>query len=143
MTPRTRPAHLPLTALLAILWFGLWAVEYVLVRYDHMGTLAGLPEGWGLWFDALPVWTGAVLAVGIWGGLLGAIMMLARDRGAVLILAFAFLAMLVVAVWSVLSPAGPRPLPGFDPWLVLVAQVVVPALFWFYARSMKQAGALA
>lgn len=143
MIPRSNPAHLPLVALIAILWFGLWAVEYVLVRYDHMGDLAGLPAGWGAWFDALPVWVGAVQAAGIWLGLLGAILMMARERGAVLLLAFAFLATAVFALWAMLAaPAGLRPLLTFDPRLVLAVQVLLPALFWFYARAMKKAGAL-
>lgn len=143
MIPRSRPAHLPVVALLAILWFGLWAVEYVLVRYDHMGNLAGLPDGWGAWFDAVPTWPGAVLAAGIWLGLLGAILMMARERGAVLLLAFAFLANLGFAIWVLLaSPIGLRPLLNFDPRAVLAAQVLIPALFWLYARGQKQSGAL-
>lgn len=143
MTPRSRPAHLPLVALLAILWFGLWALEYVLVRYDHMGNLAGLSDGWGAWFDAVPAWPGAVLAAGIWLGLLGAFLLIARERGAVLLLAFAFLASLGFAIWAVAaSPIGLRPLLAFDPRVVLAAQVLVPAVFWLYARSLKKSGAL-
>lgn len=142
MTPtESRPFHMTLMSLAALVWYVAVALDYVAARYDRVANLPGLPEGMGLGYEVMPLWAAVATGVAVWLGLFGAILMLLRDRMAVLSFAFTFIAALVSVVWVLqFSAEGPREWLGMTPVQVMAAQVLVPFVLWVYTRSLKQRG---
>src|SRR5688572_30934434 len=94
--PVPAPKHLWVVGILSLLWNGFGAYDYTM---SHVGGLAyfesmGLDAAAFAWFEALPAWSVAAWAIGVWVSLLATILLLARSRHAVT----AFLVSLVGAV---------------------------------------------
>lgn len=138
-----RPWHLTPLAMLAVLWHLAAAVDYTMVRLAYAPYLQQFPAEWVDWFAGVPLWAGAAWALAVWLGLLGAVLLLMRERGAVLCLAGAALAMVVANLWF-LALASPRlpELTGPGGLWVMLAASAVPVLFWLYARWLKRGGRL-
>ena len=142
MTPtQTRPFHLTLMSLAALLWYVALALDYVAARYSRVAEMPALPEGMGLGYEAMPLWAAIATGAAVWLGLFAAILLLLRDRMSVLCFAFSFIAAVVAMFWVVqFSAEGPREWLGIAPLHMVAAQVLVPFLLWLYARSLKQRG---
>ncbi len=145
MTPDTpRSPLLVLMSLMALVWYVALALDYLAARYDVIATWPLMPEGFGAAYEVMPLWAAVASGIAVWLGLFASILLLLRDRMAVLSFAFTFLAAAVVALWLLLmSEAGPQPFMGIDPMQMLAAQLLVPLVLWVYARSLKQRRALA
>lgn len=142
---RHRGALMTGFAVVGCLWFGLHAIEYVAARYAPLGALIALPDNYGLTslLDAVPGWASAAIGGTVWLGLLGSILLLLRDRAAVLVLAVTFLASLVALAWGVMAVAdGLTTLGGVDVVQFTGALAAVALGCWLYARVAKRAGSL-
>ena len=142
MTPtESRPFHMTLMSLAALLWYVALALDYLAARYDRLAELPAMPEGMGLGYEVMPLWAAVATGAAVWLGLFAAILLLLRDRMAVLSFAFTFIAAIVAVVWVVqFSAEGPREWLGMTPMQMVGAQVLVPFVLWVYARSLKQRG---
>lgn len=142
-TPVPRPWHLWPVGLAALAVHGAAALHYLAVRLGLVGLLAGLPAGHAGWLAAQPLWVGIAWAVAVWGGLVGAILLLTREDGAAIAFALAFIGLGAAAVHLTLfatPPAAEVLGPDGDAWLGGAAAAVF--LFWLYARAQKVAGVL-
>jgi hypothetical protein len=143
VTPAKTPVHLWVLGILSLLWNAFGCYDYVMA---HTGGLAyfenaGLDAEAFAWFQAMPAWTTAAWAIGVWVSLLGSVLLLARSRYA----APAFLVSLIGALASFgyrLSSERPASLDGtaaiVEP---LVISIVIVAQ-WYYAKRMTDAGVL-
>ncbi len=137
------PKHLWIVGILSLLWNGFGGYDYVMT---HMGgseyfESMGLDGEAYAWFQALPGWSIAAWAVGVWVSVLGAILLLMRSKHA----ATAFLVSLVGALVSFgyqFSSERPASLDGgtamIMPFVILIAIVAQ----WYYARRQAAAGVL-
>lgn len=85
------PAHLWIVGVLATVWNAGGAFDYLMTQTGNEAYLAQFSAEERAWFDSFPAWVDAFWALGVWGGLLGSLLLLARRRFAVT----AFLASLV------------------------------------------------
>src|SRR3712207_6523215 len=102
------PWHLWLVGVVALLWNGYGAYDYLMTTTGGEAYLrkAGAGMGWDAGkidafvshYNALPAWMTAAWAIGVWGGVLGAILLLVRRRWAV----WAFAASLLGAIAGVI-----------------------------------------
>ena len=141
------PLHLWIVGALALLWNGFGAYDYVMTRMRNTDYLAGMmptvdPNAMLAWVDAFPAWASAGWALGVWGGLAGSILLLMRNRWAVLAFAVSQIGALLGLGYQIL--AAP-PLAGAEgamnaimPYVIIL---VALALF-LYARAMKAKGVL-
>lgn len=99
--PRRTPWHLWLVGALAVLKNGLGCLDYVMAQTQGDAWLANMePTRTQLdWFHALPAWYDAAWAVGVWGGLLGGFLLLARRKWARLAFVLSFLGWAAGAVY--------------------------------------------
>lgn len=148
MVPATAaPKGLYVVGVLALLWNGFGAYDYLMTRMRNMDYLAGMmpnadPNAVLAWVDAFPIWAQFGWGLGVWGGLLGAILLLVRSRWAVPVLAASLVgAVLGLGYQIVAAP----PLAGMDgamnklmPFVIIL---VALALF-LYARAMRARGVL-
>ena len=142
--PQTRPRGIVVTlfGVTGTLVFAFLAVEYLVAR---LPALAVLPGPWGLagFFAQIPGWVGLLVTLTIWLGLLGGILLLLREKAAVLIYSLTLISSAALLIWAVLALADGhflidtvRPLPFAGSLLALNFGL------WLYARTAKRSGTL-
>lgn len=141
------PKSLYVVGALALLWNGFGSYDYLMTRMRNTDYLAAMmptvdPQATLAWVDAFPVWAQFGWGLGVWGGLLGAVLLLMRHRWAVP----AFAASLVGAVLGLgYQIAAAPPLPGaegamFDAMPFVI--IAIAAALFVYARAMRARGVL-
>jgi hypothetical protein len=138
------PAHLWIVGILALLWNCFGAYDYTMTRLHNLdylkGTMPGVDPNVALdWVESMPMYAQAGWGLGVWFGLLGAVLLLIRSRWAV----WSFGISLVGAVLSLgyqllLAPPIPgateSPLAKVIPILV----IVIAAALFLYARAQEK-----
>lgn len=122
------------------LWNLLWATDYILTKMENPTYIANIPADAWAYLQSLPLWVMGLLAIAVWSGLCGWLMMLLRKRLAVKLFTVSFFALL--ANFAYLIPTGGWALQG-TAGQVFLGVVAVFALFgvWF-SRNMRAKGIL-
>jgi hypothetical protein len=141
------PVHLWIVGVLALLWNAIGCYDYLMTRLRNTDYLNSMmptvdPNAVLAWVDDFPLYAQFGWGLGVWGGLLGAILLLARSRWAVLVLGLSLLgAVLGLGYQALVAP----PMPGMEgglgtamPYLIIG---IALALF-LYARAMRAKGVL-
>lgn len=149
MTMQKAPTHLWIVGILALVWNGFGALDYTMSQTRNAGWIEAMMPGvdpqivWD-WMETAPAYMDILWALGVWFGLVGSILLLARKALAVP----AFAVSLVGAIGGFLTGllgAGNRPEElggsGFDAIMFLVVVIAVALLV--YARKQKANGVLA
>ncbi len=141
------PMHLWIVGVLSTLWSAFGCYDYLMTRMRDTDYLAGMmptvdPNAMLAWVDAFPIWAQFGWGLGVWGGLLGSLLLLARSRWAV----WAFGLSLIGAILGLgYQIVGAPPLPGAEgPMMEVIPYVIIliaVALF-LYARTMEKRGVL-
>lgn len=141
------PAHLWIVGILSLLWNCFGCYDYLMTRMHNMDYIAasmpGVDPNTALaWVEGMPIYAQIGWGLGVWGGLLGAILLLMRSRYAVWAFAASMLGIVLGIGYQLV--AAP-PLPGADSGIYKVMPYVIIAvglfLLW-YAWSMQKKGAL-
>lgn len=110
------PAHLWVVGVLALLWNAFGAYDYMMTRMRNTDYFASMMPGVDpgavlAWIDAFPIYAQFGWGLGVWGGVLGAVLLLARSRYAVW--AFA-LSLVGIALSLGYQMFRAPPMPGAD-----------------------------
>ncbi|MEO6040354.1 MAG: hypothetical protein ABIP41_00455 [Croceibacterium sp.] len=143
MQPAKAPWHLWAVGAVSLLWNCYGGYDYVMSETGNLAYFKSMGMGAEelAWIKALPAWSVACWAIGVWGSVLGSILLLLRSRFA----APAFLVSLVGALISFayqFSAARPASMQGT---MAAVAPLVISIAIvaqWYYARRMAAAGVL-
>ena len=142
------PAHVWIVGILSLLWGCFGAYDYTMTRMrntDYIkSAMPGVDPNAALaWVDSMPMYAQIGWGLGVWAGLLGAILLLMRSRWAVWSLALSFVgAVLGLGYQIALAP----PLPGAHesamtnaiPYVVIAVALALA----LYARAMEKRGVL-
>ena len=134
------PWHLWLVGVLALLWNGYGGYDYVMTQTNNAAYLANYTEAQRAYFDSFPMWMEAVWAIGVWGGVLGSILLLLRSKWAFHALLASLIAFAVSVVYG--QTSGGNEVMGsmgliFSGVIVLIGLALV-----MYARAMTKRGVL-
>jgi hypothetical protein len=118
------PAHLWIVGIIALLWNAFGCFQYLMTTLRNPGFMARIPADELAYVDSLPAWVTGCWALGVWGGLAGAILLLMRNRYSV----WAFGVSLFGAVFGLgyqmfvaTMPASMRAgSMAFVPWLIIL-----------------------
>lgn len=136
------PAHLWIVGILALLWNGFACYDYLMTNLHNQAYLAQTPADQMAYWQGLPSWLTAFWALGVWGGLLGAVMLLMRSRYAVHAFAVSLLGVIVNFGYMMAATTMPASMTEgameVVPWVIFIAALF---LLWYSAR-MDKAGAL-
>jgi hypothetical protein len=138
-SPSRRPWHLWVLGILGILWSALGAFDYLMTVTRNPAYMGQFPQAFQDYFYGLSWWYYAIWAVGIAGGLLGCIALLARSRWAVPLLALALLNTLFSLTCGFLDPAAPR-IEGME--IIAAAITASSVLLFVYALVQRRRGVL-
>ncbi|MCC6305616.1 MAG: hypothetical protein IT545_10530 [Rhodobacteraceae bacterium] len=141
--PVARPWHLWPVALAGLAVYAALATDYLLVRFGFETAAALVLAGADAELAAQPLGLALAWGVAVWGGLIGAAMLIAREDGAAVALAFALIGTLVMLGHALAGLAAPPTLEAVraaGTGLALLAAFAL--LLWLYARVQKQRGVL-
>ena len=133
------PWHLWLVGVIAVLFNGIGAFDYVMSMAQGASYMAsaGMTPAQIAHHEQMPVWMVAVWTIGVWGAMLGSVLILLRNRLAFPVFAVSLAAFLINLVYTyVLTDGGEimgRPM--------VVASVVITALllvFMWYSSLMTK-----
>ena len=138
------PLHLWIIGALALVWNGFGATDYTMTRLRNTDYLATMmhgvdPNATLAYIDSLPLLAGIGWGFGVWGALVGTLLLLARRRHAVI----AYLASLVGAVvsFSIQLTRDNTPEGMDDPVIPIVITTIALGLL-LYASAMRKRGVL-
>ena len=137
---RTAPWHFWVVGILALLWNAMGAWDYyasnmALPAYVEMMT----PEQIAF-FDAMPAWATGTWAIAVWGGLIGAVMLLARSALAAPIFLISFAAMILTTIQNFLLsdiPMSDIMPPGAAIFSVVIFLVALFLVQYTYRQKRK------
>lgn len=137
------PWHVWLVGVIALLFNSIGAFDFVMSMTQgsvYMAKAGMTPEQIAH-YQAMPGWMIAVWAIGVWGAMLGSLLILLRNKLAFPVFAVSLAAFLVSLVYTYGMTDGGEAMGG----QMLIASAVITALllfFLFYSRLMAKRGVL-
>ena len=146
-TQARTPVHLWIVGAVALLWNCFGAFDYLMTRmrneeYFAMAMPDADPQAVLAWVDAFPFYAQFGWGLGVWGGLVGAVLLLMRSRWAVAAFAASLVGALLGLGYQILVAP---PMPGMEgaSGEVMPFVIILVALgLLLYARSMRAKGVL-
>jgi hypothetical protein len=136
------PAHLWIVGILSLLWNAFGSYDYLMTNLHNEAYLAAFPADQLAYWESLPGWLTAFWALGVWSGLAGSLLLLARSRHAILAFGLSVLGIVVSFGYQMFGTQMPASMkqgvPGAMPWVIFIIGLF---LLW-YARSAEKQGLL-
>ena len=141
-TSARTPVHLWIVGVVAALWNAIGATDYTMTQLRSPAIMAQMTPDQIAWLDSAPMVANASWAFGVWGGLFGSLLLLARSRYAV----WAFILSLAgLAVNTLYQMTAPMPSGHMDSTMAIAFHVLIWAIAIFllvYALRMRRNGVL-
>lgn len=135
---RRTPVHLWIVGILALLWNAFGCYDYLMTETGNEAWLSQFTTEQIAYWEALPAWLTALWALGVWGGLAGALLLLIRSRYAVWAFALSLLGIVVSFGYQFLATEMPASMRegsmAVIPWVIFAIGVF---LLW-YSWSMDK-----
>jgi len=141
------PAHLWVVGILATLWNAYGCYDYVMTQMRDTDYLASMMPGTDpnavlAYIDSFPVWAQAGWALGVWGGLGGGILLLARSRWATIGFALSLIGAILGLGYQIANPGGPASMHEGAAGVIPYVIIAVALAELLYARAMNKRGVL-
>ena len=141
----TRQARKPwvlwIVGALSLVWNAMGATDYTMTQLHNQTWLAAMTPGQRAYIDAFPAWMVAFWALGVWGALVGSILLLARSRHAVTAFAVSLLGLIVTSAYQWLIAPPPELRSAGEIGFTVALWAVAIGLLVF-ARTMQAKGKL-
>ncbi|WP_295172714.1 hypothetical protein [uncultured Brevundimonas sp.] len=139
------PWHLWLVGVLSLLWNGFGAFDFIqtTTRGEAYMRAAGFDDAMVAYYEAIPAWMYVPWTLGVWGAVIGSVMLLLRRRWAVPAFGLSLLGALISLIYGKLidpPPPAPPELAAMS-WMPIVILLIAVLLFG-YAFNMRQRGVL-
>lgn len=136
------PWHLWAVGILGVLWNGFGCFDYfmTMTKGDDYMRGAGMTDAQIAHFNSMPGWMTAVWAIGVWGGVLGSLLLLWRSKWAFEV----FVASLIAFVASLIYAYAVSPMPDEGGSMIAIQGVILAGCLFFvwYARRARKSGLL-
>ena len=130
-------------AVLSLLWNSMGAMDYYMTQTRNMEYLSQFTPDQIAYFTSFPSWMQAAWAFGVWGAVLGSILLLLRSRWAVLVFGISLLGLIVSTIWQMFgSEINAFAMMGPLEMAFMGAIWVVAIALLSYARRMQARGVL-
>ena len=135
------PWHLWLVGGLALLWNAYGGYDYLMTTTNNADYLANYTPEQRAYFDSYPTWMIADWAIGVWGGVLGALLLLAKKRWAFPVFAVSLAAFLVSVLYTYALSDGAETM-GATGTIFSIVIALIGIGETLYARAMSRRGVL-
>ena len=139
------PWHLWLVGVLSLLWNGFGAFDFIqtTTRGEAYMRAAGFDDAMVAYYEAMPGWMYVPWTLGVWGAVIGSVMLLLRRRWAVPAFGLSLLGALISLIYGKLidpPPPAPPELAAMS-WMPIIILLIAVLLFG-YAFNMRKRGVL-
>lgn len=143
-TPSTAgkaPWHLWAIGIVGLLWNAIGAVDYTMTQTHNEAYLKAVPPAQLEFVYSAPARAVAVWAIGVWGGVVGMLLLLFRRRAAVPVLLASLLGAALIFVHNFMLSNGMEVMGSSGAGFAGMIVVIALGLYW-YARLMRRKGVL-
>lgn len=132
------PWHLWVIGVAGLLWNSMGAFDYVMTETRNVSYMSSFTPEQLSFFYSLPVWAIATWALGVWGGVVGAIFLLLRKGIAVWIFLVSLAGMLFTTFHNYILSNGMEVIG--DPFSILFTLLIflISLCLFLYSRAMQQ-----
>ncbi|MGI9628554.1 MAG: hypothetical protein ACR2QM_17095 [Longimicrobiales bacterium] len=141
-TPANTPKHLWGVGILGLLWNLVGAFDYFATQTQNEAYMSQFTPEQLEYFYGFPTWVVTFWALAVWGGVLGAILLVLRKRHAVVVLLVSLVSMVITAFHNFLLTNGAEVM-GTGGAAFTVAIFLVAVGLWRYSSAMARRGVLA
>ncbi len=135
---RRTPWHLWVIGGTALLWSAMGAFDYVMTQTGNEAYMSAFTPEQLAFFYGFPPWVVATWAIAVWGGVLGALLLLLRRRLAVWVFLISLVAMVITTFHNYFLSNGMEVIgDAFSLGFSAVIFLIALALF-LYARAMHK-----
>ena len=133
------PAHLWIIGILALLWNGIGCYDYLMTRMRNTDYFESMMPGTDpnailAYIDSFPMWAQAGWAFGVWGGLVGALLLLMRSRYAVWAFGLSLIGAILGLGYQIANPGGPAGMHegagAVMPYVIIGIAAFLLLVFW-------------
>ncbi len=126
------PWHLWAVGIIAVLWNAYGCYDYVMTTTGGEAYLRslGIGEEAIAYFAAMPAWMTGVWAIGVWGGMLGAILLLLRRKWALHVFVVSLAGFVFSLIYTYLLSDGGSVMPPEAP--IMNAVILFGCLFFVW-----------
>lgn len=140
--PKT-PWHLWVVGIITLIWNGFGGLDFIMTQTRNPDYMAQFTPEQLEYFTSFPAWVNVTWAVGVWGAVLGSILLLLRTKWAEPVLWLSIVGMLITSAQNfVFSDTNMIDLMGPVALTFSAAILVVAVLLALYARWMRRQGVL-
>ena len=137
-----RPWHLWVIGIVGVLWSAMGVVSFVLTQMKVEAVMSQFPPQQRAYFESFPWWAVACWAINVFGGVIGCLLLLLKNR-------LAFHALLASAIGAIVSNLGGLFLLGGMEVMAetgglgfTAVPIVLGAFLAYYAWAMSRKGVL-
>ncbi|MDG5748919.1 hypothetical protein P8Q88_12110 [Qipengyuania sp. XHP0207] len=137
------PWHLWLVGIVSLLWNAIGAYDYTMTNLRDQAYLdsMGYPAEGIAYLEAFPIWAHSGWALGVWGAIIGSVLLLLRNRFAILAFGLSLIGLALTSLYEAMADIPPE-LAAIQPaWFPIVLWSIAVFLL-IYAISMRQKGVL-
>lgn len=139
---KRRPWHLWVVGIVALLWNAVGAMDYLMTQTRNEKYMSQFTPEQLEYFYGFPAWVVAAWAIAVWGGVLGAILLLMRKSLAAPVFLMSLIAMVLTTIYQYVLSSGLEVVgDAFSLVFTGVIFLIAVALF-LYARAMQKRGRL-
>ena len=135
------PWHLWVIGILALLWNAFGAYDYLMTQTRNEAYMSAFTPQQLEHFYSFPAWMEAFWAIGVWGALLGAILLILRSRFPLYAFILSLLGLAGSSAYQFTNPAPDGVLDGTGLLLTIVIWIS-QILLALYAYAMVRKGVL-
>jgi hypothetical protein len=128
------PRHLWIVGVLALVWNAFGCTDFSMTVTHNPAWMAPLSPEMIDWLDNAPSWTIVTWALGVWGGLAGALLLLLRSRWAVAAFTISLLGLAVNQIYPFVSDVPAMLTSPKSIGITLVIWVLALFLLWYALR---------
>ena len=138
---RGAPWHLWAVGVVAVIWSGIGAFDYLMTQTENAAYMAAFSDEQRAYFYGFPAWVNAAWAVAVWGGVLGGLLLLIRNKYAALIFLASIAGLVISTIYNFALSDGLEMMGAGGAGFTVVI-FALDFAFWFYARAMAARGVL-
>jgi hypothetical protein len=136
------PVHLWIVAILATIWNAFGCFDYLMTQTRNAQYLANFTDPQRVYFESFPMWMEAAWAFGVWGGLAGALLLLARSRYAVVAFAVSLAGLAASTLYQYVLTSPPEEMKSGAMLAMNLAIWAIAIGLLVYAMKMRKRGVL-
>mgnify|MGYP003977772363 CR=1 FL=1 len=141
-TTNKTPWHLWVIGIAGLLWSSMGAFDYLMTQTQNESYMSSFTPEQLSFFHGLPSWIIAAWAIGVWGGVVGAILLLLKKSASEWVFLASMIAVVITTFRNYILSNGIEIMGGASA-LVFTALIFLIALgLYLYARAMHQKGFL-